>query len=136
MIQKTTHVPIVVSDQERALKFYTEALGFQKRQDYQQDSRGRWLTVAPKGEEVELILVKGTYTVDPRPARDAESGGNHLVFRTTDCLKDFATLTARGVKFQDAAPVENPYGVTAYFTDPDGNHLSLLQPAQAATWKA
>jgi catechol 2,3-dioxygenase-like lactoylglutathione lyase family enzyme len=127
LIEKTTHVPIVVSDQDRALKFYTEALGFQKRQDYQQKGRPRWLTVAPPGQEVEFILVRGQYTVDPRPPADAPSGGNHIVFATTDCRKDFEALRARGVKFKDPAPVEAPFGLSAYFADPDGNHLTLLE---------
>src|SRR5438067_2593149 len=39
MIEKLTHVPIVVSDQEKALKFYTEVLGFEKRADYQKDRK-------------------------------------------------------------------------------------------------
>ena len=132
MIEKTTHVPIVVSDQDQALKFYTEVLGFQKRQDYQQAGRPRWLTVAPKGQEVEFILVKGTYAQDPRPPSDAESGGNHYVLGTDDCRADFAALKARGLRFKDPAPVEAPYGIAAYFTDQDGNHFALLQPKQAA----
>jgi predicted enzyme related to lactoylglutathione lyase len=41
-------------------------------------------------------------------------------------------LKARGVRFKHDAPIEAPYGITAYFTDPDGNHLSLLQPRRAA----
>jgi len=127
MIEKTTHVPIVVSDQDQALEFYTEVLGFEKRADYQQAGRPRWLTVAPKGQEVEFILVKGKYTMDPRPPSDAESGGNHCVFSTNDCRADFAALQSRGVQFKDPAPVEAPYGITAYFTDPDGNHFALLQ---------
>jgi len=129
---KLTHAPILVSDQDRALAFYTEVLGFEKRADYQQPGRPRWLTVAPKGEEVELILVKGTYTIDPRPPAYAESGGNHIVFHTNDCRADFTALTARGLKFKDPAPVEAPYGITAYFTDPDGNHFALLQPKHVA----
>ncbi len=127
MIEKTTHVPIVVSDHERALKFYTGVLGFQKRQDYQPKGRPRWLTVAPEDQEVEFILVKGKYTVDPRPPAEAPSEGNHIVFATADCRKDFETLTARGVKFKDPAPVEAPFGLAAYFADPDGNHLTLLE---------
>ncbi len=136
MIGKTTHAPIVVRDQERSLEFYTQVLGFEKRQDYQQPGRPRWLTVAPKGQELELILVKGDYVVDPRAPRMADSGGNHWVFLTNDCRKDFETLKARGVKFKDPEPVDAPYGIAAYFTDPDGNHLSMLQPAQKTTWKA
>ena len=37
-------------------------------------------------------------------------------------------MAARGLKFKGGAPVEAPYGITAYFTDPDGNHFALLQP--------
>jgi len=41
MIEKLTHVPIVVSDQEKALKFYTEVLGFEKRADYRNPGNPR-----------------------------------------------------------------------------------------------
>jgi lactoylglutathione lyase len=132
MIEKTTHVPIVVSDQDRALDFYTRVLGFEKRADYQQEGRPRWLTVAPRGQEVEFILVKGRYTVDPRPPAAAESGGNHHVMSSNDCRADFAALIARGLKFKDPGPVDAPYGVAAYFTDPDGNHFALLESKRPA----
>ena len=128
MIQKTTHVPIVVSDLNRALDFYTQVLGFEKRQDYQREGWPRWLTVAPRGQEVEFILVQGRYTVDARPPTHAESGGNHHVLRTSDCRADFAALTARGLTFKNRTPLDAPYGITAYFTDPDGNHFALLEP--------
>jgi predicted enzyme related to lactoylglutathione lyase len=127
VIQRTTHVPIVVRDQDKALAFYTDVLGFEKRADYQQAGRPRWLTVAPKGQDVELILLKGAYTRDPRPPADDESGGNHHVFSTDDCRGDVAGLKARGLTFKGPAPVEAPFGVVAYFTDPDGNHFALLQ---------
>jgi predicted enzyme related to lactoylglutathione lyase len=123
-----THVPIVVSDQDRALQFYTHVLGFEKRADYQQAGRPRWLTVAPKGQALEFVLVKGTYAIDPRPAPNADSGGNHHVLSTDDCRADVAALQARGLTFKGPAPVEAPYGVSAYFTDPDGNHFALLEP--------
>ena len=129
---KLTHAPIVVRNQDEALKFYGDVLGFEKRADYQVPGHPRWLTVAPKGDDVELILVEGVYSVDPRPAAEADSGGNHHVFITNDCRGNFDALKARGVRFKHDAPVEAPYGITAYFTDPDGNHLSLLQPRQAA----
>jgi len=139
MIEKLTHVPIVVSDQEKALKFYTEVLGFEKRADYQNPGNPRWLTVAPKGTDVELILFEGKYKLDPRAPPEAGSGGNHFVFRTNDCRKDFEIFKARGLKFKDPAPVEANYGIAAYFTDPDGNHLTLLQPGPVPAqnqWKA
>ncbi|MBV9325757.1 MAG: VOC family protein [Chloroflexi bacterium] len=128
---KLTHTPMVVRSQDEALRFYSDVLGFETRADYQLPGHPRWLTVAPTGDEVELILVEGVYSVDPRPAADADSGGNHHVFVTDDCRRDFETLKARGVRFKNDAPVEAPYGISAYFTDPDGNHLTLLQPRQA-----
>ncbi len=127
MIVKTIHVPIVVRDQETALRFYTETLGFEKRQDYQQSGRPRWVTVAPKGQELEFILVQGEHPAS-HPKPDADSGGNHTVFLTDDCKKDVEMLKARGVRFKDGGAVEAPWGTAAYFTDPDGNHLTLLQP--------
>ncbi len=135
IFQKTTHIPIIVGNQDRALKFYTEGLGFEKRQDYQQAGRPRWLTVAPKGQEPEFILLKGRYVVDPRAPPGADSGGNHLVFRTNDCRKDVALFKSHGVKFKEPAPKDEPFGVYANFTDLDGNHFSLLQPAENQ-WKA
>jgi len=134
MIEKLTHVPIVVSDQEQALHFYTEVLGLEKRADYQLPGNPRWVTVGPKGQDLELILFQGKYQLDSRAPPEAGSGGNHWVFKTDDCRKDFEILKARGVKFKDPAPVEANYGIAAYFTDPDGNHLTLLQPAQNQ-WK-
>jgi predicted enzyme related to lactoylglutathione lyase len=132
MIEKVTHVPMVVSDQDRALRFYNEVLGFEKRADYQLPGNPRWLTVAPKGSEIEFILFKGTYKLDPRTPPEAGHGGNHWVFKTDDCRKDVEVLKARGVKFQEPAPVEANFGLAAYFTDPDGNHLTLLEPARRA----
>jgi catechol 2,3-dioxygenase-like lactoylglutathione lyase family enzyme len=129
---KLTHAPIVVRNQDEALKFYADVLGFEKRSDYQLPGHPRWLTVAPKGDAVELILVEGVSSVDSRPAAEADSGGNHHVFVTDDCRRDFEALKARGLRFKHDAPIEAGYGITAYFTDPDGNHLSLLQPRQGA----
>jgi catechol 2,3-dioxygenase-like lactoylglutathione lyase family enzyme len=135
MIEKLTHAPIVVSDQEKALQFYTDVLGLEKRADYQLPGNPRWLTVGPKGQDIELILFEGRYKLDARAPPEAGSGGNHWVFKTDDCRKDFEILKARGVKFKDPAPVEANYGIAAYFTDPDGNHITLLQPAQAQRQK-
>ena len=126
-IRKTTHVPLVVEDQDRALRFYTETLGFEKRQDYQQPGHPRWLTVGLKDQALEFILVKGEHASShPKPGTDP--GGNHWVFLTDDCKKDVEVLTARGVRFRGGGAVDAGYGTAAYFTDPDGNHLAILQP--------
>src|SRR5437660_12872046 len=106
MIEKLTHVPSVVSDQEKALKFYMEVLGVQKRADYQNPGSPRWLTVAPKGTDVEMILFEGKYKLDPRAPPEAGSRGNHWVVNTNDCRKDVEIPRPRHLKVKDAAPGE------------------------------
>ena len=127
LIRKSTHVPMVVADQDRALRFYTGTLGIEKRQDYQLPGHPRWLTVGVQGQELEFILVKGEHApAHPKPETDP--GGNHWVFLTDDCKKAVATLQARGVQFRGGGAVDAGYGTAAYFTDVDGNHLAILQP--------
>src|SRR5437867_11832495 len=111
MIEKVTHVPIVVSDQEKALEFYTKVLGLEKRADYQLAGNPRWLTVGPKGQDLELILFPGKYRLDPRAPAEAGRGGSYIVFKPNDCRKDFETLTAQGGKFTDMSPVDASYGI-------------------------
>lgn len=125
MIEKTTIVPLLVRDQDKALDFYVGKLGFEKRQDYGQKGRPRWLTVAPSGAEVEFALVKGEFVRDPRGEE-----GYHFTLTTSDCRGEVAKLQARGVAFREGAPVEMPFGLVASFRDPDGNPFRLLQPAK------
>src|SRR5256885_12546967 len=119
VIEKLTHVPIVVSDQEKALKFYTEVLGFEKLADYQNPGNPRWLTVAPKGTDVEMILFEGSYKLDPRAPPEAGSGGNHFVFQTNDFRKDFETFKGGGPKFKDSPPLQAKHGFPGALPDPD-----------------
>jgi len=128
---KVTHAPLVVSDQERALEFFTGTLGFEKRADYKQPGRPRWLTVAPKGQELEFILVEGKSKVDLGLGPEAGTGGYQIAFTTTACRKDFETLRAKGVDFKVGTyttPVQQAWGISASFKDPDGNQFVLIQP--------
>jgi predicted enzyme related to lactoylglutathione lyase len=124
MIDKVSIVAVVVRDQDRALAFYTEKLGFEKRQDYGQKGRPRWLTVAPPGSELEFALVQGEYLVDPR-AED----GVQFTLTTGDCRGEAAKLKARGVAVETT---DAPFGTLAKFSDPDGNRFNLLQPTRGA----
>src|SRR6059058_5511133 len=100
MIQKLTHAPLVVSDQDKALKFYTEILGFEKRADYQQPGKPRWLTVAPKGQDLEFILVQGKFKIESHLPPEAGTGGIHWTFTTDNCQGDYERLKARGVNLR------------------------------------
>ena len=126
-----THVPIVVHDQDRALAFYTDVLGFEKRADYQQPGRPRWLTVGLKGDDLEFILVQGDASVDLGLGPEAGSGGHHIAFASTDCERDYEALNARGVNFSVGnytKPIKQAWGTSVTFKDVDGNMLALVQP--------
>jgi predicted enzyme related to lactoylglutathione lyase len=128
---KLTNAPIVVKDQDRALAFYTEVLGWEKRADYQQPGRPRWLTVAPKGQDLEFILVQGESKVDLGLGPEAGSGGHNIAFASDDCQGDYEAMKARGVDFTVGSytkPVKQGWGTSATFKDPDGNIFALVQP--------
>jgi len=125
-----THVPIVVRDQDQALAFYTDVLGFEKRADYQLPGRPRWLTVGVKGESLEFILVQGEANVDLGVGPEAGSGGHHIAFACTDCQHDYETLKARGVNFSVGnytKPIKQAWGTSVTFKDADGNMFALVQ---------
>jgi len=123
MITGLSVVTLPVRDQDEALKFYTEKLGFEKRDDNSTLVPGfRWLTITPKGQEAPLInLFKAEGDL-------AEEIG-HLrtwMFSTDDCQKTYETLVERGVKFKET-PQTRPYGVEAMFEDLYGNTFGLIE---------
>ena len=124
MITSLNIVSVVVNDQDAALDFYTNKLGFEKRGDRTFKGLPRLLTVAPKGQvEPEIVLVK----VRASNIQPPQGGHTGMVFRTDDCRRDFATLKERGVKFL-SEPTELPFGTQALFSDLDGNLFFLVEP--------
>src|SRR5712692_4599326 len=89
-----THVTIVVKDQNAALEFYTQKMGFEKRADYQNPGQPRWLTLAPKGQAIEMVLWQAGMSSDPNlPACHQQPGiGTRWVLEVDDCRKTFAEL--------------------------------------------
>jgi predicted enzyme related to lactoylglutathione lyase len=132
MITRLSHVTLFVKNQEEALKFYTETLGFQKRMDATFGGF-RWLTVSPSDQkETEIVLLEPRSMFDAATAEKFESlmdegklGG--AVFCTDDCQKDYDSLKTRGVKFRNA-PEKKPFGIQATFVDNSNNWFSLTQP--------
>ena len=123
-------VSVMVDDQERALDFYTAALGFEKMADLPM-GQSRWLTVtSPDGVAgVELVLEPMGFP----PARDYQkalydAGIPALALITRDIAADFARLSSRGVKFRGEPMIMGP--ITAVmFEDTCGNLVHLVQPA-------
>ena len=130
-----------VHDQDEALAFYTEKLGFEVRSDVTLPEMGdfRWLTVAPAGQEdvaVVLMAIPGPPVMDEATTREVEGlmakGFSGTVFLTTDdCRGEYEKLKARGVDFTEA-PEERPYGIDCGFRDPSGNSLRLTEVVDVA----
>jgi uncharacterized glyoxalase superfamily protein PhnB len=140
---KISTAQLWVHDQDEALAFYTEKLGFEVRSDVTLPEMGdfRWLTVAPAGQEdvaVVLMAIPGPPVMDEETARDVEElmakGFSGTVFLTTDdCRGDYEKLNQRGAEFTET-PEERPYGIDCGFRDPSGNSLRLTEvkiPANA-----
>ena len=127
-----------VHDQQAALKFYTEKIGFEVRTDVTMAEMGdfRWLTVGPVGQPdiaIVLMVIPGPPIVDEGTAEEIRSlmakGFAGTVFLTTDdCRRSYEELHARGVEFTEK-PEDRPYGVDCGFRDPSGNSVRLTQLA-------
>jgi len=129
-----------VHDQDEALSFYTQRLGWEVRADVTLPELGdfRWLTVGPLEQEdfaVVLMAIPGPPVMDGETAEQVRSlmgkGFAGTVFLTTDdCRASYEQLKARGVEFTEA-PEERPYGIDCGFRDPSGNALRLTQVTMA-----
>ena len=125
-----------VHDQDEALKYWTDKVGFEVRSDVTVPEmvNFRWLTVGPPGQEdvaVVLMAIPGPPMVDA--ATDAQirdlmgKGMAGTVFLTTDdCWRTYEELKARGVEFV-GEPEEQVYGIDVGFRDPSGNNVRLSQ---------
>lgn len=123
MLEKVVYVSVFVKDQDKALDFYTNVLGFEKRADNPTPGGPRFLTVGLKGQDFQLVLWPGT------PGQGQPFQGRSTAaytVETKDCRKAFEALKARGVKF-DTDVLEYPWGYVAVLQDPDGNRLQLRQ---------
>lgn len=133
MLTRLTHFTVLVADDDEALAWYRDVLGFVVRDDQTFGPGMRWITVSPPNQsELRIVLQK------PNPAMhgDAQAAamqqrigqGTTTVLETDDCQGDFALLSARGVHFS-APPFEMAWGTSAVFQDLYGNSYNLLQPS-------
>jgi catechol 2,3-dioxygenase-like lactoylglutathione lyase family enzyme len=132
MIDKIGLVCIWVFDQDEALDFYVNKLGFAVQTDVDADGMRFVLVTAPEQPDVPLMLaVPAPPVLDAATAEQVRAlvakgvlGPGGLV--TRDCRKSAAELKARGVEFLEE-PEERFYGVDAGFRDPFGNHWRLTE---------
>ncbi len=114
-------VIVPVTDQDRALEFYVEKLGFEKRTDTPYGEGERWLEVAPTGAATTIALV---------PPREGESAGiqTRVGFTTEDIDADHADLRARGVDVdEEVMRMGDPVPPMFFFRDQDGNGFLIVE---------
>ncbi len=127
MPQTATHIKqigrviIPVSDQDKALEFYIDTLGFEVRADIPFGDGDRWLEVAPPGAATGIALMP------PRPGGSPGNDQSCVVLDTGDLDADHAALKERGVDVEEPMGGEGPVPRMFFFRDLDGNNLLEIE---------
>jgi catechol 2,3-dioxygenase-like lactoylglutathione lyase family enzyme len=136
-INKVGAVFVPVVDQERALKFYLDKLGFEKRADFPYGDGSRSIEIAPPGAANTIALVP--------PSEGESAGGDEILwaFQTADIEADRATLRAIGVDVDTEIAREgkhrselvsleittkDPLPPQFFFRDTEGNRFLIVEP--------
>ena len=129
-----THSTIYVLDQDEALDFYVNKLGFKVHTDAPMGPAFRWLTVCAKeAPDFEIILMKiskefmkddDSYNQLKSLVEKGKMGAG--VFETNDCRATYEELKAKGVEFL-SPPEERFYGIEAVMKDNSGNWFSITE---------
>jgi len=125
-MNRVTLFKVFVSDQEAALQFYVERLGFQVAEDRRMGDY-RWLLVkAPDNQEFSINLEEAR--TDEEKALAGHQGAEQPLFSisTDDCKRDYREMRSRGVRFE-GEPKTMPYGTGVMLRDLDGNRIYLNQ---------
>lgn len=123
-VNKISTVVIPVSDQERAIEFYTQKLGFEKRIDvpFGPESGYRWVEVAP-ADAVTTIAV-----VPPPPGGSTGNRETGIGLQTDDIDAYHAELKANGVDVDpEVSRMGDPVPPLFWLRDPEGNTLMVVQ---------
>jgi catechol 2,3-dioxygenase-like lactoylglutathione lyase family enzyme len=134
MNQHLSHIAVWVRDQDEAVAFYTQKLGFEVRDDVTLEEFGnyRWLTIGEPGKP-DFALALNV----PGPPFDADkveavktlmAAGmlSGLFFATDDAQATHEQLKSRGVEIEQA-PTQMPYGTEIVLRDPSGNSIRYVQ---------
>jgi len=135
-ISQVATVFVPVADQDQALAFYLQKLGFEKRVDFEYGGGRRWIEVAPPGSVMALALVPSS---EGKPAGGDQT---YCAFTTKDVGADHATLRGRGVVVdaeigRKGTPrpglvsaelaVAGPVPPQFFFRDIDGNRFLIVE---------
>jgi len=120
-VAQVATVMVPVADQDKAIEFYVEKLGFEKRTDVPFGDGNRWVEVAPVGAATTVALVQ--------PMEGQETGiESRVAFESTDIEADHAALRERGVDVDaEVMRMGGPVPPMFFFRDQDGNRLLIVE---------
>jgi predicted enzyme related to lactoylglutathione lyase len=118
MIKRIKFIGIPVGDQDRALEFYTEKLGFRILTDQQFSATQRWIELSIPGAETGVSLFT------PEGHEDRIGTFVNTSWEVENVEKAYEALLAKGVEFM-APPVKQPWGTSVIMKDSEGNRIVL-----------
>jgi catechol 2,3-dioxygenase-like lactoylglutathione lyase family enzyme len=124
VIKGLDHLALVTTDAERAAKFFIEMLGFKESGRLVTEGSGTIVFVSLGGTQIELF---GYGDASAAPAGNHAVGYTHLAMQVDDLNAEYARLQAAGVEFTMVPTTIRPGLSIAFFKDPDGNSLELMQ---------
>ena len=120
MIKGIKFASIPTTDQDRALRFWTEQVGFLVKTDQPFQDGQRWIELRVKGSDAGVVL----FTPDAH--KGMIGGFSNISFYSDNVEKTYEELSAKGVEFP-AKPEKQPWGWWSMFTDSEGNRFALQQ---------
>jgi catechol 2,3-dioxygenase-like lactoylglutathione lyase family enzyme len=117
-------VALPTPEQDRAIDFYVEKLGFEKRTDEPFGGQYRWVEVYPPSGNTGIALCP------PPPGADVTAKDTGIIIQTDDVDAAHAALKAAGVDVDaEVSRMGDPVPPMFWFRDPDGNSLMIVQPS-------
>lgn len=118
MIKAIKFASVPVSDQDRALDFYTQKLGFEVATDIPFDDSQRWIELRIQDSGARLVLFT------PQGQEERIGSFSNIVFIAEDVEETYRELVSHGVEFIQE-PKKADWGTAAVFRDPDGNSFVI-----------
>ena len=118
MIKRIKFLGIPVKDQDRALAFYTEKLGFRILTDQPMSDTQRWIELSIPGAQTGITLFT------PEGHEDRIGGFINTSWEVDDIDQTYADLQAKGVEFA-GPPQKQPWGTFVMMKDSEGNQIVL-----------
>ena len=123
MLETSHHIAVICSDEDRALRFYVDKLGFRVEKTFWREQQGDWLRMLRLGDTVIELFIKPN--APQRPTQPEALGLRHLAFQVENAEETAAWLNSRGIETEPIRTDTINGGRMTFFHDPDGLPLEL-----------